>query len=73
MTLLDDVQGVLGQKSLGRSRCTLQTTLRHLPDIDLEVGAEFLSIVGIVSVAETFRKFPFVFLGNALVWEPADV
>ena len=69
-TLLDDVQGLLGQKTLGRSRCISQTTLRHLQDFGLEVSAEFLRIVGIIRFAEPFRKFPFVLLDNALVPEP---
>ena len=56
-----------------RLRCISQTTLRHLQDFFLEVGPEFLRIVGIVRFAETFRKFPFVLLGNALVPEPADI
>ena len=61
-TLLDDAQGILGQKALGRSRCISQTTLRHLQDFGLQVVPEFLRIVGIVRFAETFRKFPFVLL-----------
>ena len=72
-TLLDDVQGLFGQKTLGRSQSISHTTLRQLQAFGLKVGSEFLRIVGIPRFAETFRKFPFVFLGNALVWEPADV
>ena len=59
-TLLDDVQGLLGQKTLGRSRCISQTILRHLQDFDLEVGPEFLSIVGFVTFAETFLSTSFL-------------
>ena len=72
-TLLDGVQGLLGQKTLGRSRCISQTTLRHLQDFGLEVSPEFLRIVGIVRFAEAFRKLPFVQLCNALVPESADI
>ena len=47
-TLLDDIQGLLGQKALGRSRCTSQTAFRHF---GLEDSAAFFRtvIVGIVS------------------------
>ena len=48
-TLLDDVQGRVGLKALGPSKSISQTTLEHLHDFDLEVGPEFLRIVGIVS------------------------
>ena len=34
---------------------------------------EFLRVVGIVRIAETFRKLPFILLGNALVPEAADI
>ena len=36
-------------------------------------SVQFLRIVGIVSFAETFHKFPLVFMGNALVPEMADI
>ena len=73
-TLLDDVQGLFGQKTLGRrSSCISQTALRHLEDFGLEVCPDFHRIVGIDIVSETFRRFPFVFLGNALVLERADL
>ena len=41
-------------------------------DLGLEVGPEFLGIVGIVRFAEPFHKFPFLLLGKAVVPEPAD-
>ena len=53
--------------------CTTQTALRYLEDFGLEFSSEFLRIVGIVRFAETFRKFPFVLLGNAFVTEMADI
>ena len=53
--------------------CISQRTLRHLQDFGIDVSPEFLSIDGIVRFAETFRKFPFVLMGNALVPEPADM
>ena len=56
-TLLDDVQGLIGPKALGRSRCTSQTAIRHLQDSGLDVSPEFLRMVTIVRFAETFRKF----------------
>ena len=43
-TLLDDAQGLLGQKALGRSRCISQTALRHLQDFSLEVSPENLCV-----------------------------
>ena len=45
--LLDDVQFLLGHKTLRRSRCTSQTTFCHLEDFSLEVRREFLKIVEI--------------------------
>ena len=54
-TLHDDVRRLLGQKSLGRSRCISQTTVVHLQDFAHEVSPEFLRIVGIVRFAETFH------------------
>ena len=72
-TLLDDVQGLLGQKTLARSRFTSQTACRHLQDFNLEVSPEFLRILGIVRFTKTFRKFLFVLLGNAFVPETADI
>ena len=53
--------------------CISQTNLGHLQDFDIEVCPEFRRIVGIVRFAETFHKFPFVLLGNALAPEPADI
>ena len=72
-TLLDGVQSLLGQKAFGRSRCTSQTTLRHLQDLGLEGSPEFFRIVGTGKFAETFREFPFVLLNNALVSETAYI
>ena len=42
-------------------------------DFGLEVSPEFLRIIGIVRFAETFRNFPFVLLGDAVVPESADM
>ena len=53
--------------------CTSQTVLRHLQDLVLEVSPYFLSVIGIVKFAATFRKFPFVLLSNALVPETTDI
>ena len=47
----------LGQKALGRSMCISQTTLRDLQDFGLEIGPEFLKIVGIVRFAD-FPQVP---------------
>ena len=70
---LDDVQGLVGYNALGRSRCIWQTALRYLQDFGLVVSLEFFKIVGIVRFNETFRKYPFVLLGNALVSETANI
>ena len=59
-TLLDDVHGLLDQKALRRSLCISQTALRHLQVFGLEVGSEFLRIVGIFKFTKTFPKFPLV-------------
>ena len=72
-TLHDDVQGLLGQKFLGRPRFTSQTAFPHVQDFGIEVRPEFFRVVGIVMSAETFLMFPFVFLGNALLPETTDI
>ena len=54
-------------------RRTSQTALQRFQDFGLEVSAEFLRIVGIIRLAETFRKFPFVLVSNALVPETTDI
>ena len=50
-----------------------QTALRHLQDFGLEVSPDFLRVDGIVRFAETFRKFSFILLGNAIVAETVDM
>ena len=53
LTLSDGVQRLHGHKSLGRSRCTSQTGLRHLQHLELDVNPKFLRMVGIVIIAGT--------------------
>ena len=54
----------------GVSRRQFSDTFRTLV---LQVSPEFLRIVRIVRIAETFHKFPLVLLGNALVPKTADI
>ena len=71
-SLLDGVRGLLGQKLLDVPGVS-ETALRYLQNFGFEVSLELVRVIGIVMFAETFRSFPFVLLGSALVQESAYI